>query len=158
MKSNTCYWAVLLLVFLNTLTIASEHHGQPVWLTQTQGALPTCQPFSPAPNSLHPRSPNPGPPGFHRPQALPSHPNKCRSLSLSLPPSSLCFCSACCVRQAVLSALHVLTQLLFTTPFCELSTKAQSTEHQGTEELSDYSQDSASERQAQAAQLQSPGS
>ncbi|XP_004713266.1 voltage-dependent L-type calcium channel subunit alpha-1F [Echinops telfairi] len=36
MKSNACYWAVLLLVFLNTLTIASEHHGQPVWLTQTQ--------------------------------------------------------------------------------------------------------------------------
>ncbi|KAM7339274.1 hypothetical protein ACRRTK_002758 [Alexandromys fortis] len=35
-KSNACYWAVLLLVFLNTLTIASEHHGQPVWLTQTQ--------------------------------------------------------------------------------------------------------------------------
>ncbi|XP_077001970.1 voltage-dependent L-type calcium channel subunit alpha-1F isoform X2 [Tamandua tetradactyla] len=35
-KSNACYWAVLLLVFLNALTIASEHHGQPVWLTQTQ--------------------------------------------------------------------------------------------------------------------------
>ncbi|XP_055453472.1 voltage-dependent L-type calcium channel subunit alpha-1F isoform X2 [Psammomys obesus] len=35
-KSNACYWAVLLLVFLNTLTIASEHHGQPLWLTQTQ--------------------------------------------------------------------------------------------------------------------------
>ncbi|KAI5135332.1 Voltage-Dependent L-Type Calcium Channel Subunit Alpha-1F [Manis pentadactyla] len=35
-KSNACYWAVLLLVFLNTLTIASEHHGQPVWLTQIQ--------------------------------------------------------------------------------------------------------------------------
>jgi hypothetical protein len=42
-KSNACYWAVLLLVFLNTLTIASEHHGQPVWLTQTQGAPPACQ-------------------------------------------------------------------------------------------------------------------
>uniref|UniRef100_A0A8D0V3C9 Voltage-dependent L-type calcium channel subunit alpha n=1 Tax=Sus scrofa TaxID=9823 RepID=A0A8D0V3C9_PIG len=35
-KSTACYWAVLLLVFLNTLTIASEHHGQPVWLTQIQ--------------------------------------------------------------------------------------------------------------------------
>uniref|UniRef100_A0A4W2E687 Voltage-dependent L-type calcium channel subunit alpha n=1 Tax=Bos indicus x Bos taurus TaxID=30522 RepID=A0A4W2E687_BOBOX len=35
-KSNACYWAVLLLVFLNTLTIASEHHGQPFWLTQIQ--------------------------------------------------------------------------------------------------------------------------
>lgn len=39
-KSNACYWAVLLLVFLNTLTIASEHHGQPLWLTQTQGVPP----------------------------------------------------------------------------------------------------------------------
>uniref|UniRef100_A0A4X2LZN7 Voltage-dependent L-type calcium channel subunit alpha n=1 Tax=Vombatus ursinus TaxID=29139 RepID=A0A4X2LZN7_VOMUR len=35
-KSVACYWTVLLLVFLNTLTIASEHHGQPVWLTQIQ--------------------------------------------------------------------------------------------------------------------------
>uniref|UniRef100_A0A452S9T5 Voltage-dependent L-type calcium channel subunit alpha n=1 Tax=Ursus americanus TaxID=9643 RepID=A0A452S9T5_URSAM len=35
-KSTACYWAVLLLVFLNTLTIASEHHGQPMWLTQIQ--------------------------------------------------------------------------------------------------------------------------
>ncbi|XP_068027205.1 LOW QUALITY PROTEIN: voltage-dependent L-type calcium channel subunit alpha-1F-like, partial [Melanerpes formicivorus] len=35
-KSVWFYWAVLLLVFLNTLTIASEHHGQPPWLTQTQ--------------------------------------------------------------------------------------------------------------------------
>ncbi|XP_069738709.1 voltage-dependent L-type calcium channel subunit alpha-1F-like [Phaenicophaeus curvirostris] len=35
-KSVSFYWTVLLLVFLNTLTIASEHHGQPLWLTQTQ--------------------------------------------------------------------------------------------------------------------------
>ncbi|KAF1537326.1 Voltage-dependent L-type calcium channel subunit alpha-1F, partial [Eudyptes schlegeli] len=35
-KSVSFYWMVLLLVFLNTLTIASEHHGQPPWLTQTQ--------------------------------------------------------------------------------------------------------------------------
>ncbi|XP_071657348.1 voltage-dependent L-type calcium channel subunit alpha-1F isoform X1 [Patagioenas fasciata] len=35
-KSIFFYWTVLLLVFLNTLTIASEHHGQPPWLTQTQ--------------------------------------------------------------------------------------------------------------------------
>ncbi|KAM8792366.1 LOW QUALITY PROTEIN: voltage-dependent L-type calcium channel subunit alpha-1F-like [Eudromia elegans] len=35
-KSVSFYWTVLLLVFLNTLTIASEHHGQPPWLTQTQ--------------------------------------------------------------------------------------------------------------------------
>ncbi|XP_072483436.1 voltage-dependent L-type calcium channel subunit alpha-1F [Notamacropus eugenii] len=35
-KSVACYWTVLLLVFLNTLTIASEHHGQPIWLTEIQ--------------------------------------------------------------------------------------------------------------------------
>ncbi|XP_051499718.1 LOW QUALITY PROTEIN: voltage-dependent L-type calcium channel subunit alpha-1F-like, partial [Apus apus] len=35
-KSVSFYWTVLLLVFLNTLTIASEHHGQPPWLTATQ--------------------------------------------------------------------------------------------------------------------------
>uniref|UniRef100_A0A669QCR3 Voltage-dependent L-type calcium channel subunit alpha n=1 Tax=Phasianus colchicus TaxID=9054 RepID=A0A669QCR3_PHACC len=35
-KSVSFYWTVLLLVFLNTLTIASEHHGQPQWLTETQ--------------------------------------------------------------------------------------------------------------------------
>ncbi|KAM9326555.1 voltage-dependent L-type calcium channel subunit alpha-1F [Gastrophryne carolinensis] len=36
-KSVTFYWIVLLLVFLNTLTIASEHYLQPEWLTQIQG-------------------------------------------------------------------------------------------------------------------------
>ncbi|XP_013921038.1 PREDICTED: voltage-dependent L-type calcium channel subunit alpha-1D-like [Thamnophis sirtalis] len=36
-KSVTFYWIVLLLVFLNTLTIASEHYRQPYWLTQIQG-------------------------------------------------------------------------------------------------------------------------
>ncbi|CAJ0921990.1 unnamed protein product [Ranitomeya imitator] len=36
-KSVTFYWMVLLLVFLNTLTIASEHYRQPEWLTQIQG-------------------------------------------------------------------------------------------------------------------------
>uniref|UniRef100_A0A6I8N6Z6 Voltage-dependent L-type calcium channel subunit alpha n=1 Tax=Ornithorhynchus anatinus TaxID=9258 RepID=A0A6I8N6Z6_ORNAN len=35
-KSASFYWMVLLLVFLNTLTIASEHHNQPPWLTQIQ--------------------------------------------------------------------------------------------------------------------------
>ncbi|XP_066566462.1 voltage-dependent L-type calcium channel subunit alpha-1D [Amia ocellicauda] len=35
-KSVTFYWLVLLLVFLNTLTIASEHYAQPDWLTQVQ--------------------------------------------------------------------------------------------------------------------------
>ncbi|KAM9112934.1 LOW QUALITY PROTEIN: voltage-dependent L-type calcium channel subunit alpha-1F [Pangshura tecta] len=35
-KSVSFYWVVLILVFLNTLTIASEHDNQPHWLTQTQ--------------------------------------------------------------------------------------------------------------------------
>uniref|UniRef100_A0A8C4QUP2 Voltage-dependent L-type calcium channel subunit alpha n=2 Tax=Eptatretus burgeri TaxID=7764 RepID=A0A8C4QUP2_EPTBU len=37
-KSTTFYWAVILLVFLNTLTIAAEHHHQPSWLTDVQGS------------------------------------------------------------------------------------------------------------------------
>uniref|UniRef100_A0A8C9TWH4 Voltage-dependent L-type calcium channel subunit alpha n=1 Tax=Scleropages formosus TaxID=113540 RepID=A0A8C9TWH4_SCLFO len=35
-KSVTFYWLVILLVFLNTLTISSEHYNQPDWLTQVQ--------------------------------------------------------------------------------------------------------------------------
>ncbi|XP_029463873.1 voltage-dependent L-type calcium channel subunit alpha-1F [Rhinatrema bivittatum] len=35
-KSVTFYWMVLILVFLNTLTIASEHYRQPAWLTEIQ--------------------------------------------------------------------------------------------------------------------------
>ncbi|KAI1888483.1 hypothetical protein AGOR_G00185610 [Albula goreensis] len=35
-KSNVFYWLVIFLVFLNTLTIASEHHRQPMWLTEVQ--------------------------------------------------------------------------------------------------------------------------
>lgn len=35
-KSNVFYWLVIFLVFLNTLTIASEHHQQPDWLTDVQ--------------------------------------------------------------------------------------------------------------------------
>ncbi|XP_066580597.1 voltage-dependent L-type calcium channel subunit alpha-1C isoform X2 [Amia ocellicauda] len=35
-KSNVFYWLVIFLVFLNTLTIASEHHNQAVWLTEVQ--------------------------------------------------------------------------------------------------------------------------
>uniref|UniRef100_A0A8C4SBI2 Voltage-dependent L-type calcium channel subunit alpha n=1 Tax=Erpetoichthys calabaricus TaxID=27687 RepID=A0A8C4SBI2_ERPCA len=35
-KSVVFYWLVLLLVFLNTLTIASEHYNQPDWLGQIQ--------------------------------------------------------------------------------------------------------------------------
>uniref|UniRef100_A0A8B9LDF0 Voltage-dependent L-type calcium channel subunit alpha n=1 Tax=Astyanax mexicanus TaxID=7994 RepID=A0A8B9LDF0_ASTMX len=35
-KSTTFYWLVILLVFLNTLTISSEHYNQPDWLTEVQ--------------------------------------------------------------------------------------------------------------------------
>ncbi|KAL2102517.1 hypothetical protein ACEWY4_001685 [Coilia grayii] len=35
-KSNVFYWLVIFLVFLNTLTIASEHHNQDNWLTEVQ--------------------------------------------------------------------------------------------------------------------------
>ncbi|KAJ8257225.1 hypothetical protein GJAV_G00183250 [Gymnothorax javanicus] len=35
-KSVTFYWLVLLLVFLNTVTSASEHYNQPLWLTEVQ--------------------------------------------------------------------------------------------------------------------------
>uniref|UniRef100_A0A663ME07 Voltage-dependent L-type calcium channel subunit alpha n=1 Tax=Athene cunicularia TaxID=194338 RepID=A0A663ME07_ATHCN len=35
-KSKFFYWLVILLVALNTLSIASEHHFQPEWLTQVQ--------------------------------------------------------------------------------------------------------------------------
>lgn len=36
-KSTAFYWLVIVLVFLNTLTISSEHYKQPVWLTEVQG-------------------------------------------------------------------------------------------------------------------------
>ncbi|XP_074971789.1 voltage-dependent L-type calcium channel subunit alpha-1S-like [Phalacrocorax aristotelis] len=35
-KSKFFYWLVILLVALNTLSIASEHHFQPEWLTRVQ--------------------------------------------------------------------------------------------------------------------------
>uniref|UniRef100_A0A8C2X8S7 Voltage-dependent L-type calcium channel subunit alpha n=1 Tax=Cyclopterus lumpus TaxID=8103 RepID=A0A8C2X8S7_CYCLU len=35
-KTNNFYWLVLLLVFLNTVASASEHYGQPTWLTEMQ--------------------------------------------------------------------------------------------------------------------------
>uniref|UniRef100_A0A8C6P1K6 Voltage-dependent L-type calcium channel subunit alpha n=1 Tax=Nothobranchius furzeri TaxID=105023 RepID=A0A8C6P1K6_NOTFU len=35
-KSVPFYWLVIILVFLNTLTISSEHYNQPLWLTQVQ--------------------------------------------------------------------------------------------------------------------------
>uniref|UniRef100_A0A7M4FQA8 Voltage-dependent L-type calcium channel subunit alpha n=1 Tax=Crocodylus porosus TaxID=8502 RepID=A0A7M4FQA8_CROPO len=49
-KSVSFYWLVIVLVFLNTLTISSEHYNQPNWLTQIQDiankvllALFTCE-------------------------------------------------------------------------------------------------------------------
>uniref|UniRef100_A0A8C5XIE4 Voltage-dependent L-type calcium channel subunit alpha n=1 Tax=Microcebus murinus TaxID=30608 RepID=A0A8C5XIE4_MICMU len=33
-KSKVFYWLVILVVALNTLSIASEHHNQPLWLTR----------------------------------------------------------------------------------------------------------------------------
>ncbi|KAM7049937.1 voltage-dependent L-type calcium channel subunit alpha-1S isoform 2-T2 [Molossus nigricans] len=35
-KSRVFYWLVILVVALNTLSIASEHHDQPLWLTHLQ--------------------------------------------------------------------------------------------------------------------------
>ncbi|XP_006757540.1 PREDICTED: transmembrane protein 9, partial [Myotis davidii] len=35
-KSRAFYWLVILIVALNTLSIASEHHNQPPWLTHLQ--------------------------------------------------------------------------------------------------------------------------
>nr|XP_042903627.1 voltage-dependent calcium channel type D subunit alpha-1 isoform X3 [Parasteatoda tepidariorum] len=35
-KSQAFYWIVIILVFLNTITLASEHHHQPPWLDEFQ--------------------------------------------------------------------------------------------------------------------------
>lgn len=35
-KSQFLYWTVIVLVFLNTLTLVSEHYGQPAWLDDFQ--------------------------------------------------------------------------------------------------------------------------
>ncbi|CAG4985227.1 unnamed protein product [Colias eurytheme] len=35
-KSQTFYWAIIVLVFLNTLVLATEHHNQPPWLDDVQ--------------------------------------------------------------------------------------------------------------------------
>ena len=37
MKSQAFYWAVIVLVFLNTVVLTSEHYGQPEWLDEFQG-------------------------------------------------------------------------------------------------------------------------
>ena len=33
-KSQSFYWLVIILVFLNTIFVAVEHYRQPPWLTQ----------------------------------------------------------------------------------------------------------------------------
>lgn len=38
-KSQAFYWLIILLVFLNTGVLATEHHGQPDWLQNFQGEL-----------------------------------------------------------------------------------------------------------------------
>ena len=35
-KSQSFYWLVIVLVFLNTCVLASEYHGQPKWMDQFQ--------------------------------------------------------------------------------------------------------------------------
>lgn len=35
-KSQVFYWLIIILVFLNTLVLAIEHHGQPLWLDDFQ--------------------------------------------------------------------------------------------------------------------------
>lgn len=43
-KSKVFYWLVILIVALNTLSIASEHHNQPLWLTHLQGESERSKP------------------------------------------------------------------------------------------------------------------
>lgn len=62
-KTTNFYWLVLLLVFLNTVASASEHYGQPKWLTEMQGrrrssrrAASTRRLTAPSPQSAPTRS------------------------------------------------------------------------------------------------------
>lgn len=36
-KSQAFYWLIIMLVFLNTGVLATEHYGQPIWLDNFQG-------------------------------------------------------------------------------------------------------------------------
>lgn len=38
-KSQAFYWLIILLVFLNTGVLATEHYGQPKWLDDFQGKI-----------------------------------------------------------------------------------------------------------------------
>lgn len=42
-KSQWFYWLVIILVFLNTCVLTSEHYGQPPWLEIAQGEFPFVQ-------------------------------------------------------------------------------------------------------------------
>ncbi|KAJ0171038.1 hypothetical protein K1T71_013237 [Dendrolimus kikuchii] len=37
-KTQTCYWAIIVLVFLNTLVLATEHYNQAKWLDEFQNS------------------------------------------------------------------------------------------------------------------------
>lgn len=39
-KSQTFYWLIIVLVFLNTGVLATEHYNQPLWLDEFQGKHP----------------------------------------------------------------------------------------------------------------------
>lgn len=43
-KSQAFYWLIIVLVFLNTGVLATEHYMQPAWLDQFQGILQTTTP------------------------------------------------------------------------------------------------------------------
>lgn len=60
-KSVVFYWLVIILVFLNTLTISSEHYNQPDWLTEVQGWSRSDPPA----HNTHSQVP-PGPPTWLR--------------------------------------------------------------------------------------------
>jgi len=36
-KSQAFYWLIIVLVFLNTVVLATEHYKQPKWLDHFQG-------------------------------------------------------------------------------------------------------------------------
>lgn len=38
-ESQVFYWLVIILVFLNTCTLTSEHYRQPMWLTDIQSVF-----------------------------------------------------------------------------------------------------------------------
>lgn len=38
-KSQTFYWLIIVLVFLNTGVLATEHYNQPPWLDHFQGII-----------------------------------------------------------------------------------------------------------------------